>query len=75
MPCDHQYVSVEESRSVTLVGLLSVVIALIAIGLCFVNLIAGALLLIVAILIGTAGRRKTVIKCAKCGELSPQQGG
>jgi len=60
MPCEHQFVAVEESKSVTLAGIFSVV------------LIIGFLVIIAAILIGMTGRKHTVVKCAKCGELSSQ---
>lgn len=70
MNCEHQFVAVEESKSVTFAGIFGVVLFLFGGAVCFANVIFGALIIVLAIIISMSGRKRTVIKCAKCGEIS-----
>lgn len=66
--CNYQLVAKEKKNLVSIAGLLSVVVFLFGIGVAFVNIIAGVLVMIFALILGATGRgSKTVMVCPQCG--------
>jgi hypothetical protein len=72
-PCDHQYVSTTQKKSVSASGIFGWLFILIGVLVLLFNPVVGALLLIVGIIIAATGGKETVFMCAKCGARSPHQ--
>jgi hypothetical protein len=70
--CKVQLVPVQKRKSVSLSGLISVVVFLVGLVAILVNPVVGALIMILAIVIGIAGGgRKTIMVCPNCGARGP----
>ncbi len=66
--CRVALVTKEKRPLVSVAGLFGVVLFMVGLGTMLVNLVAGALLMIVALLIGHFGRgSSTVMVCPRCG--------
>ena len=64
--CNVQLVAVQKRKAVSVSGLASVILFVIGIIAIMANVIVGALLMILALVIGMAGGKKTVMVCPNC---------
>lgn len=64
--CKVAMVPIQKRRAASFAGVLGWVIVLIGIGCLFFNAILGALGLIVGLIIGFSGDKKTVLICPQC---------
>src|SRR5262245_34766229 len=70
--CKVQLVPVQKKKAVSASGLISVVVFLVGLVAIFGNAIVGALIMILALIIGmVGGGKKTVMVCPSCGAEGP----
>ena len=70
--CKVQLVPVQKKKAVSVSGLISVVVFLVGLVAIFGNAIVGALIMILALVIGmVGGGKKTVMVCPNCGVEGP----
>jgi hypothetical protein len=64
--CNVQMVAIQKKKAVSVSGLLSLVLFVIGVCTILFNVLVGAVLLILAVAIGMAGGKKTVMICPNC---------
>lgn len=66
--CNVALVSTQKAKSFSLAGFFAAIFLLIGIVLLFFNIVAGAIVIILALLINMASGKKTVMICPNCGK-------
>jgi hypothetical protein len=64
--CNVPLVSIQKNKAVSVTGLISVILFVIGVVVILSNVLVGAVLMILALVIGMAGGKKTVKVCPNC---------